>query len=98
MPSEIQERHWICPNCGTRNVDAPELTAMPWCEECDTTVTWEEIVEEGMEVDWQLQADIAEASDDELGMKGMYLTTETKVVDGITMTTKAKWVEGDSLK
>ena len=34
---------WICPNCGYQNFDVKDYTAAPFCGNCDTNFTWEEI-------------------------------------------------------
>ena len=37
---------WVCPNCGTANLDAYDLTASPVCstDDCPDTMTWEIIL------------------------------------------------------
>jgi len=35
---------WVCPVCGEKNIDSPDLTAVPICGDCERVSDWEEFV------------------------------------------------------
>lgn len=36
---------WSCPHCGTMNVDYPQLTVLPMCENCLEAFDWSQLQE-----------------------------------------------------
>lgn len=34
---------WDCPNCQFRNVDYPDATSHPLCEQCGETYEWDDL-------------------------------------------------------
>ena len=37
---------WYCPECNARNVDSPDLTAVPMCGNCGAEFDWWDFPEE----------------------------------------------------